>query len=156
MNPQPSAHYALLYVITWYVQSHQPEWITPLPSLLTLETWCEMWFTTRKTQEYPRREGDNDSLKRTTLINSFECCKENFVTFASENGTLTVSLLFSLILAWISSESASSLPDFLHPGCEALPLIQWFFSWPRSSRLSIMHAQKHLAGAKNSVLPLPG
>lgn len=51
-------------------------------------------------------------------------------------------LLFSLILAWISSPSASSVPGFLHSGWEALPLIQRLFSWPRSSRLSTMYAQK--------------
>lgn len=51
-------------------------------------------------------------------------------------------LLFSLILAWISSPSASSVPGFLHSGWEVLLPIQRLFSWPRSSRLSIMYAQK--------------
>lgn len=51
-------------------------------------------------------------------------------------------LLFSLILAWISSPSASSVPSFLHSGWEVLPPIQCLFSWPRSSRLSIMYAPK--------------
>lgn len=67
----------------------------------------------RKTQGYPRREGDNDPLKCTTLLNSFECCKENFVTVALENGTLSFTP-FQLTLGL----------DFF---CKVLALCQAFF-----------------------------
>lgn len=57
-----------------------------------------MWFIMRKTQGHPGRETDKDPGKSITLVNSFECRKENFVTFASENGTLIVSTSFQLNL----------------------------------------------------------
>lgn len=60
--------------------------------------WHVMWSTVKETQGHPGMETDNDPEKGITAVNSFERCKENFVTSASENGTLIVPASFQLNL----------------------------------------------------------
>lgn len=61
--------------------------------------WHLTGSTVKKTQGHPGMETDNDPGKSITAVNSFECCEKNFVTSASENGTLIVPASFQLNLS---------------------------------------------------------